>query len=67
MAQHKFGYLDLNDIQGGWAELFQSIPEWITELRKDKYEPLSKEREFSIFALYHNGQPHRKQIKRSYN
>ena len=55
MAQHKFGYLDLNDIQGGWAELFQSIPDWITELRKDMYEPLDKKEEAKLFAFYHDG------------
>ena len=55
MASHKFGYLDLDDIEGGWAELYQSIPTWITEIRKTIYEPLSKEEEMELIRTYKYG------------
>lgn len=40
--KHKLRYLDLTDIQGGWGQLFNELPNWITEIRKLKYEPLDK-------------------------
>ena len=53
----KFNYLDLDDIQGGWAELYQAIPNWIEEIRNRKYEPLEKEEELDLIrtAKYGTG------------
>ena len=42
MEKHKLNYLDLDNVDGGWAELFRDIPEWIAELKKPKYDPLEK-------------------------
>ena len=49
--KHTFGYLDLSNIEGGWAELYRSIPLWIEEVRKDIYEPLDKEAELDLIRL----------------
>lgn len=38
-SKHKFQYLKLTNIEGGWAELLSEIPTWISELRLAKYEP----------------------------
>ena len=48
MSKHRFKYLDLENIQGGWVQLFNELPEWITELRKPEYEPLDKEVEAAL-------------------
>ena len=51
MSKHKLKYLDLDNIEGGWAELYQAIPDWITELKKPLYEPLDKEVELNYIKL----------------
>ena len=48
MSQHRFSYLDLKSIEGGWVQLFNELPEWITEIRKVQYEPLDKKTELSL-------------------
>ena len=45
MNKHKLKYLDLDNIEGGWAELYADIPDWIAELKKPQYEPLEKKLE----------------------
>ena len=64
MGRHTFSYLDLNDIVGGWAELHKSVPDWISEIRKPSYEPLSKEDEYDLFVRYHKSSGHHKAIFR---
>lgn len=50
ISSHKFSYLDLSDIEQTWRHLFSQVPTWITELRKPKYEPVSKEVENRMIA-----------------
>ena len=47
-SSHRFSYLNLEDIEGGWNELFKQVPTWITELRKNAYEPLDKDIELQM-------------------
>lgn len=49
--KNTFNYLDLKSIEGGWSELFAQMPEWITELRKPKYNPLTKKDELALVVL----------------
>ena len=48
MGKHTFNYLDISTVEGGWVELFNELPDWITELRKKPYEPLEKEIELQM-------------------
>ena len=47
-SSHRFSYLDLENIEGGWNELFKQVPSWITEIRKTSYEPLDKDVELQM-------------------
>lgn len=43
--KHKFSYVDLKDVEGGWNELFAEIPTWIAELRQSKFDPFKSKKE----------------------
>lgn len=62
-SSHRFSYLDLENIEGGWGDLFYQVPDWITTIRKERYAPLEKEIENKLIIGGHRDEVIRRNLR----